>query len=259
MELECDMVVCLSVKGNFGYKTAAIGRFSPLSSIAKTYSFARRSTTFRGCMSRPICAHFTKPGGCYKGDKCRFLHPSPAAPVASGNSPSTSSKGPRKPQGPFFSFQIFIWFWSLVNVKLSSAAPKPHVPPPRAPGNVCNYFWSGGSCVNGFACRFQHTLNPALQNSSSNPAGSPSAGAPITPESIAAFLTQGGMEKLSGSSSDGLFSAGSTTFTFTETNNYLRRYLFADFRFKGAPEMSTFINLLSNATSENSSWVWSLD
>lgn len=161
----------------------------------------------------------------------------------------------RRAQATMSTSCLFCVTCKYPDVLSKGSPPRNQGPPPRAPGNLCNYFWSSGACNMGFSCRFQHTLNPALQQSSPTSSASPSRPTTITAETVAAFLTQNGLEKLSISSSDSMFSSGPATLNAIETTNHLRRFLYADFRFKAASQMTAFINLLSNASSENTSWV----
>ncbi|KDQ16534.1 hypothetical protein BOTBODRAFT_107034 [Botryobasidium botryosum FD-172 SS1] len=125
-----------------------------------------------------------------------------------------------------------------------------HSLPAHAPGNMCNFYWSTGSCDRGHSCRFQHTVNPALRASISSPASDNTA--VMTPQSIVGLLTENALDKLSGSSNDILFSTSG--FSPATANHHMKKFLHPKFSFKTPQEMMQFINLLSSANSENGSW-----
>ncbi|KDQ62856.1 hypothetical protein JAAARDRAFT_202408 [Jaapia argillacea MUCL 33604] len=92
--------------------------------------------------NRRLCEFFNKPGGCYKKDKCRFVHDATRSSVA-GPSPASP---PRQPGG----------------ASPRRGSPTQHRSSPggsgvsRAPRGICDFYWSTGSCARGFDCGFKH-------------------------------------------------------------------------------------------------------
>ncbi|KAK7447384.1 hypothetical protein VKT23_014094 [Stygiomarasmius scandens] len=89
--------------------------------------------------SRPACNFFNKPGGCRRGNDCRFRH---GPPDQSTSSPPTSPNTP------------------------GSKGTK------EAPLGTCRNYWSTGECRNGFNCRFRHVENPDIKTEQQNASSS---------------------------------------------------------------------------------------
>jgi hypothetical protein len=172
------------------------------------------------------CVFIDKPGGCRRGNQCKFLHttsstlssrpPSPAPSQGNSSSPQTSSL-------------------------------------PRTPPGVCSYYWTSGTCKREFACRFQHT-SPPVQNTTSQPISRSTQSSAI--DSIAPFLTEAGLARVTGSSTDIFFSADSSKdLSPTEAHNALKKYLLDHYRFRTTFDIYAFLKPLSSAHAANASWV----
>lgn len=179
-------------------------------------------------MSQLPCKYYANTGGCRFGDKCRFTHV--GAGNARGPAPvrdDSSSQSSRGGRGQRFSSNSDV------------------------PRGVCNFFWSSGECRRGFECRFRHERNPA--DAESHVAGDTQA--PVR-DIIAPFLTPDGMARLFQAGTDGHFPVGSTKLRSpSEVHNLLKRFLEDKYRFRTSADVYPFLDLVTCATSTNSSWV----
>lgn len=173
-------------------------------------------------MSRPPCKFFNTPGGCRRGQACTFAHTSvsrtpPPVPSNTG-SPSRQREQPNLPKSP--------------------------------PG-VCNFFWTSGECNREFACRYRH-IRDAPNNTPPTPSTTSTSAAVDT---IAPFLTQGGLAKLNGTGTDVFFANPPMALTPTDVHNHMKRFLFDDFRFRKTFEIYGFLTPLMSANTSNQAWV----
>ena len=166
-------------------------------------------------MSKQPCRFYNTRGGCHSGTRCRYLHE------------QTSSQGSSRP--------------SFTRGGKSSAPSKPH-----APAGICDWFWSTGSCNRGFQCRFRHE----------SPEDRPSRGVEFTATNGPSSSQQGNdLSQLSNATTDALFSTAAKSRTPSEVHNILKRFLLDKYQFKSTLEMYGFAGLISEANSNNSSWV----
>ena len=183
-------------------------------------------------MSRRPCVFFNKPGGCRRGEQCKFLHEAsnaqrPSSPTPSGRSSPALSQ---------------------------SSSPSSRAPLPKAPPGVCNFYWATGTCKREFSCRFRHS-------ESSSPGGNwihrpniPTQSSAI--DAIAPFLTEDGLARVTGTATDIFFSADSSNdLSPTEAHNALKRYLHDDYRFRATFDIYAFLKPLSSAHAANPTWV----
>lgn len=164
------------------------------------------------------CNFYNKRGGCHRGETCSFAHVS-AASSSSGN--ADVSRGP-------------------------SLARATH---PQAPPGVCNFYWSQGACRHEYSCRFKHIT------SDSNVANkSPERQSNKPEDTIASFLTDAGLAKLTGSGTDGFFTT-LKPLSPNETHNHLKKFLYNDYRFRKTFDIYGFVILLNSANISNAGWV----
>ncbi|KAJ7163577.1 hypothetical protein C8R43DRAFT_1171786, partial [Mycena crocata] len=164
----------------------------------------------------PPCRFFNKPGGCRRGNQCSFSH---------GESSSRPSQANRQ------------------------------APLPNAPGGVCRFYWSTGKCRHEFECRFKHTRNPSDDASSSPSPGYPEASVPLNAaNSLAPFLTEAGLAKLSASGSDIFFPPPPKPLSPNETHNHLKRFLGDDFRFEKTFDVYGFLVPLGSINTSSPLW-----
>jgi hypothetical protein len=174
------------------------------------------------------CVFFDKPGGCRRGNQCKFLHTSSSSPR-----PSSRPSSPAPSQGN---------------------SPSSQTSRPTAPPGVCSYYWTTGTCRREFACRFQHTSASPVQNVASQPIIRSTQSSAI--DSIAPFLTEAGLARVTGTSTDIFFSTDSSKdLSPTEAHNALKRYLLDHYRFRMTFDIYAFLKPLSSAHSGNASWV----
>jgi hypothetical protein len=175
------------------------------------------------------CVFFNKPGGCRQGSQCRFLHPN------GQRSPTPSESGRSSP------------------VPSPSHSPSSRTSHPRAPPGVCNYYWTTGTCNREFSCRFRHTESSPRENTVHQPLRFTQ---PSAIDSIAPFLTEDGLARVTGTATDVFFSADSAKdLSPTEAHNALKKYLFDDYRFRTTFDIYAFLKPLSSANTANRSWV----
>ncbi len=164
---------------------------------------------------RPPCRFYSKPGGCKNGSSCTFAHIDGANPSPPGQ------PGPRQP---------FV----------------PRPPVPNAPPGVCKFYYDRGFCSRGSDCRFRHEVNAAQRR--------PSAEGSVS-ENVAAFLTPAALARIQGPGTDGFFDTTAAVMRPSEVRHHLNRFLENGYRFKYAADVYSFVTLLSNASSGNTSWV----
>ena len=181
-------------------------------------------------MSRNTCTFFNSSKGCRNGSSCKFLHTDahPSFKNSQSGSPFPTTR-------------------DRSSHKQSSN---------HAPGGICDFFWKTGSCKREFSCRFKH-----MRSSADNVSSSTSAITSQSPavDAIAPFLTEEGLARVSGTSTDIFFSADSNELSPTVAHNTLKRFLFDDSRFRTTFEIYAFLKALSSAHTGNSSWVSGLD
>lgn len=179
-----------------------------------------------------LCAFLDRPGGCRRGNQCRFSHASPSSPT-----PSSRPSSPAPSQGTPLLFP-----------------PTPH---PRIPPGVCRFYWTTGQCRLEFACRFSHTGASPVQNAAPQPITRPTQSFAI--DSIAPFLTEAGLARVTGTSTDVFFPADSSKdLSPTEAHNALKRFLLDHYRFQATFDVYAFLKPLSSAHAANTSWVSSI-
>ena len=129
---------------------------------------------------------------------------------------------------------------------------------------ICHFVNKPGGCLRR-NCRFRHDLAPTErslpwdlpdvqpQSQTNRPRISSTS---ITGASaLAPFLTPAGLSRLSGVGSDVSSSSGARARAPFEVHNALRRFLRDNYFFRNAPEVYDFLELLNNATINNTSWV----
>ncbi|TFY62891.1 hypothetical protein EVJ58_g3578 [Rhodofomes roseus] len=85
--------------------------------------------------------------------------------------------------------------------------------------------------------------------------GSAQGAVPSAIETLAPLLTEGGLARLTERSTDGFFATDpSKQLTPSELHNYLKRYLFDDYRFRHVLDIYSFLNLIGNASANNAKW-----
>lgn len=171
-------------------------------------------------MSQRPCHFFKTRGGCRSGNNCRYSHDH----SSQDNSPTSSPRGGRSPTPPG----------------------------PRLPPGVCQWFWRGGNCNRGFQCRYRHDC----------PDGAGATNAPVVPDSTVtssvspSSLTQeNDLSQLSNATTDPLFSTTTKSKSPSEVHNALKRFLFDKYQFRHVLDMYSFVSLLPEANSNNTSWV----
>ncbi|KAJ6587167.1 hypothetical protein DFH09DRAFT_248112 [Mycena vulgaris] len=123
-------------------------------------------------------------------------------------------------------------------------------PLPQAPPGICNFYWSTGNCRHEFGCRFRHTRNP-----SSSPSPSPEPSTPLTAaNSLAPFLTEAGLARLTASGTDIFFPPPIKPLSPNETHNHLKRFLRDDFRFEKTYDIYAFLVPLGSLNTSGPQW-----
>ncbi|OCH91424.1 P-loop containing nucleoside triphosphate hydrolase protein [Obba rivulosa] len=175
------------------------------------------------------CRFVSQPGGCRRGNSCRYSHD----PGQAG--PHRGARARGRGRG-------------------ASAAPTGRG---GVPLGFCNAFWSNGRCDRDFQCRYKHVQNPA--SLSGEGTASQSGAGPSVVESVVPFLTPAGLAKLSEPGTDGFFSNNaSQNQSPAEVHNYLKRFLFDSYRFRTTQDIYGFLSLLGNVSASNEKWVSSI-
>ncbi|KAF8210466.1 P-loop containing nucleoside triphosphate hydrolase protein [Mycena galopus ATCC 62051] len=172
-------------------------------------------------MSRGPCHFYNKAGGCRRGTACGFSH----AGSSSGQSGRAADPSPGPRRGP----------------------------PPKAPSGVCNYYWSTGSCRREFDCKFQHTQNPSL-SSSPSPSSASTFLPSTAPNPLAPFLTESGLAKLNGSSTDIFFAPPTRALSPNGIHNMLKKFLRDDFRFSKTFDIYGFLVPMTSIDASGPNW-----
>lgn len=188
-------------------------------------------------MSR-VCTFYKSPKGCNKGDQCNFQHTDDGG-IRGGGSSRRSRRGA-----------------SVVRSSGSPSSPSPiqnqgRPQYPKAPFGMCDYYWSSGQCNQGFGCRYKHERNPATVVA---PAETLSA-----IDTIAPYLTESGLAKVSGQGTDIYYGHDSeSNRSPTQVQKALTRFLRDDYRFPHSPDKYAFLLCLTSANSNNKAWVSSI-
>ncbi|KAI0765957.1 hypothetical protein BD413DRAFT_606098 [Trametes elegans] len=185
---------------------------------------------------RGTCRLYRSPQGCRFGSRCKFSHdraPSltPQASVLRQSSPASG-----------------------LGVRGSSRPPpsRPQDTPPRAPQsgvphNVCQFFWTSGTCAKGFDCAFRHDKRPQLPGSPPNTDTNTSQD---EEESTAIdFFTLEGMAVGSGYDVQGQHSLNPS-----EVHNYLKGFTADNYRLEHASRAQGFVRILASVHDGNKSW-----
>lgn len=219
-------------------------------------------------MFKTPCLFYNKPGGCRNGSSCRYDHVDPAhLPTAyaatEGNSAYTSSCG-NTPLG------VCSFYWRNGNCRHGSQCRFSHERGSKVaiggnstyanscgdvPPGTCSFYWRSGNCKHGFQCRFRHERgsDAAVEDFPSSTLSTTST--PGVSTALLPLLTPAGIARLSGAGGDVLFASNMQAKNPTEVHNYLKRYLYDNYQFRNAPDMHSFLALLTDATSSNCAWV----
>ncbi|TCD60036.1 hypothetical protein EIP91_010850, partial [Steccherinum ochraceum] len=180
-------------------------------------------------MSREICRFHGTPAGCRRGNTCNFLH------VDDARAPRMATRGRIRPG----------------RGGAPSRAPTGNntntndgVPP-----NVCSFFWKTGDCTRGFRCRASHVVDPARAAA----AGDTTVASSI-PADLAPFLTDAGLARLIDNSTDVLFGTSTKPKSPAEVHNFLKRFLYDNYQFRNTLDVYSFLALLNDANTNNTSW-----
>lgn len=173
-------------------------------------------------MTRITCRFFNTPAGCRNGATCSFSH---VQPSSAGRDEQSSAS----------------------TVAATPAASSANSPVPKG---VCAFYWRNGDCNRGFQCRYRHDQESTSPASSVNPRSGASSYQSLEP-----FLTGAALSRLNEPGTDALFSLNVQARSPSEVHNLLKRFLYDDYRFRHALDVYGFTSLLSNASSNNTTWV----
>jgi hypothetical protein len=203
-------------------------------------------------MSVPPCRYYSSPSGCRNGDSCRFSHTS--TDLASSTRPIGRGRGAFGSRGgPFVRGGLSMRGMSAAsrggtfNLAHNSGSSS------EVPSGVCRFYWSTGSCKREFECRYRHTAPPQTAAS-----GAGDDVAQPREINVTDYLKPEALARLSRSGTDAHFAIGSTSSSNlnpTTTHNSLKTFLYDSFRFFKTHNVYTFVKLLENASSMNSTWV----
>ncbi|KAF8808643.1 hypothetical protein BYT27DRAFT_7188610 [Phlegmacium glaucopus] len=180
-------------------------------------------------MAPPPCRFF-QAGRCRSGDECKYSHSTRTQAEQSPNSSTSASSSTwRRPPN-------------------QSQLPGASSP---LPNGVCRYYWETGACKREFDCRYQHDRcdegsKTRLQRPQFNLAAN---------DAIAPFLTEQGLAKMNGISTDGFFEDETlTSLSPTDAHNHFKKFLSDTFQFKTSYEVYSFLVPLSSANCNNALW-----
>ncbi|KAI6041108.1 hypothetical protein EDC04DRAFT_2566184 [Pisolithus marmoratus] len=173
---------------------------------------------------RSPCQFFSSPGGCRRGDACKFPHVRRnGGRPAGGSAPST---------------------------------PHSSATTPRSTGNAprsCRFYWESGRCSREFECHYRHVQAPQGSNSlahSSNTANS----SPLR-DRLAPFLTAQGLARMNGGPTEGFLSTEMPdSLSPVEVHNLLQKFLFDNYRFQATFNVYNFLMPLKSANPSNDKW-----
>jgi hypothetical protein len=114
----------------------------------------------------------------------------------------------------------------------------------RAPRDICNTYWSTGSCKNGFECRFRHDLN--LNSHTSQSVSSTSA----TDSHVPDFFSAEGLAFNNNSLRNEHHNLKPS-----EAHNHLRPFLTDEFPFRSSAQVDGFVRIFASVNERNKSWV----
>jgi hypothetical protein len=115
----------------------------------------------------------------------------------------------------------------------------------RAPHNICNFYWSTGSCNRGFDCNFRHQTNPVVATASE---------AAPTNQSTPDFFSAEGLALNNNSVRNTKYNLKPS-----EAHNHLKSFIGDMYTFRNSSAVEGFVKIFASINERNKSWVRSLD
>ncbi|KZT03360.1 uncharacterized protein LAESUDRAFT_366011 [Laetiporus sulphureus 93-53] len=157
-----------------------------------------------------VCRTFATSGSCRYGTRCKFSH----------DQASSSSVSPGR-------------------TGVATSSVRRTGPPTGVPRNVCQYFWTSGSCSHGFDCSFKHERQPA--------GAQPDAVS--VEEQEPDFFSMEGLAVNNGSARE-----DHQGITPSEAHNHIKTFLGDAYQFGSASQVQGFVRILSSVNDRNKSW-----
>ncbi|KAI8974770.1 hypothetical protein BD414DRAFT_424028 [Trametes punicea] len=175
------------------------------------------------------CRAYKSPKGCRFGDRCRYSHDlrPPAMPQGSPSQALSPRNHPR--------------------------APPPQIPASHnralsgVPRNVCQFFWSTGSCARGFECSFRHDKQTKATGPSTS-AQTDASNDSQEPQDVD-FFSPAGLATSVGFVRDNRYSLNPS-----EVHNHLRDFTHDRFHFHSAAQVQGFVRVLASVSDGNKNW-----
>ncbi|CDO69109.1 hypothetical protein BN946_scf185042.g11 [Trametes cinnabarina] len=179
-------------------------------------------------MSQPagLCRHYRSPGGCRFGDRCKFSHDQ------GGSAPSRASSSPAASPAR-----------SRSQTPLPASPPSRNRAPAGVPRNVCQFFWSTGSCAKNFECNYRHVRQTGV---SDPPTDSSQA---LQGEQELDFFSPDGLAASVGSVREDRYNLNPS-----EVHNHLRDFTHDRYRFEHAAQIQGFVRILGSVNDGNKNW-----
>ncbi|KAI9068435.1 hypothetical protein FKP32DRAFT_1561707 [Trametes sanguinea] len=173
------------------------------------------------------CRGFGTRGGCRFGDRCRFSHDRGGSASLRGSPSPATSPALSRSQTP-----------------LPVSPPSQNRAPAGVPRNVCQFFWSTGSCARNFECNYRHVKQTGASEPPSTAVGNPQG------EEDVDFFSPDGLARNVGSVREDRFNLNPS-----EVHNHLRDFTRDRYRFDNAAQIQGFVKILGSVNDGNKNWV----
>ncbi|KAI0353983.1 hypothetical protein OH77DRAFT_1426841 [Trametes cingulata] len=184
-------------------------------------------------MSQPKapCRAFSAGRGCRYGDRCKFSHDR-SAPASSRGSPSPASSPAR----------------SRSQTPIPQSPNTSNRPLNGVPRNVCQFFWSTGTCARSFECSYRHVKAAAAGATAQQAGVDTLAPQPSEADEIDFFSTKG--------LSAGIGSVREDRHNLnpSEVHNHLKDFVRDKYHFVSASQIQGFVRILASVNDSNRSW-----
>ncbi|THH13828.1 hypothetical protein EW146_g6431 [Bondarzewia mesenterica] len=119
-------------------------------------------------------------------------------------------------------------------------SPAPRPPLDRAPGGICNFYWSTGSCNRGFECTFRHQAKPSVEEVALHS---------ISVDQAPDFFSTEGLALNNGS-----VQSEQHNLKPSEAHNHLKPFLRDNFCFDGPSRVEGFVRIFASINGHNKYW-----
>ncbi|OSD04967.1 hypothetical protein PYCCODRAFT_1475560 [Trametes coccinea BRFM310] len=171
------------------------------------------------------CRGYGTRGCCRFGDRCKFSHDRGGSASSRGSPSPAASPALSRSQTP-----------------LPVSPPSNSRAPASVPRNVCQFFWSTGSCARNFECSYRHVKQ-------TGPVEGPTTAVGVSQAEDIDFFSPDGLAISVGSVREDRFNLNPS-----EVHNHLRDFTRDRYRFDKAAQIQGFVRILGSVNDGNKNW-----